>query len=278
MIKNREIIQSIPIDKKLEMIADGNRLGTDGFGGVPRVVHASIEGVNAACGEIYPAFSFLANSWDNELVSSVSGDLSVRAKEQGANLLFTIDGKTKCNPYAAGISEDPFYTATVLTNVVKAAKVAGITPCITGCALTGCDVDYLDVFPDMRAIHEYVLSPPNYFAGSYGNVFMTSFTRLSGRYEKVNLETVSNILHSVAGDSGFVICSNVESDLILESVSAGNTFAYESDLSALKAAANGTRENGEGLLSAENIDEAVDKIVDFATYCNIGAENGGGNF
>ena len=65
MIKNREIIQSIPPDKKLEMIADGNCLNGEGLAcGVPRVGPASLEGVHAACGEIYPSFPFLAASWN----------------------------------------------------------------------------------------------------------------------------------------------------------------------------------------------------------------------
>ena len=271
MIKNREIIQSIPPDKKLEMIADGNCLNGEGLAcGVPRVVPASLEGVNAACGEIYPSFPFLAASWNKEIVSAVAGDLALRAKAQGANLLFTPEGKTKGNPYTSGVSEDPLYTAAFLSDIVKSVKGSGATPCIPGCALTDCDADYMDISPSARAIYEYVFSPLNIFSGHYGNVFMTSFTSLSGGYEKANCTVVSHMLHSLAGDGGFVICSEAEQDLSAESVAAGNAFAYKSDLSALKSAADS------GMLSAEQIDGAVDKIVDFALYCNMGAERENG--
>ncbi|MDE6868920.1 MAG: glycoside hydrolase family 3 C-terminal domain-containing protein, partial [Clostridia bacterium] len=252
-----------------------------------------LEAVNTACGEIYPDFSFLANCFNNELISSVAGDLSARAKAHGVNLLFTPEGRTKSNPYTTGLSEDPFYTGAVIFNVAKTVKSLGAVPCITGFALTECDADYLDVFPDARAIREYLFRPLDRFAGSAGNVFMTSFTRLSGRYEKINSENLSAYLHEVAGESGFVICSQTDSDLTVESVAAGNLFSYSGDLGALGAAVanynslksavergEATREELEAAcrsgsaLSPLTVDVAADKVVDFALYCNSGADGG----
>ncbi|MDE7264980.1 MAG: glycoside hydrolase family 3 C-terminal domain-containing protein, partial [Clostridia bacterium] len=293
MIKNREIIQSIPQDKKLAMIADGNCLGSaETNGGIPRVVPASLEAVNSACGEIYPSFSFLANSFNNELIASVTADLSMRAKAHGVNLLFTPEGKTRPNPYTSGLSEDPFYTGALIFSIVKSVRSAGVVPCITGFALTDCDVDYLDVFPNARTVYEYLFSPLNLFAGGEGNVFMTSFTKLSGKYEKINCEVISNLLRTAAGDSGYVICSQTDGELAAESVAAGNLFSYSSDSVALKTAVSNygelksAAERGEAsreeleaacragsALSPLTVDETVDKIIDFALMCNAPAEN-----
>ncbi|MDE7453894.1 MAG: glycoside hydrolase family 3 C-terminal domain-containing protein [Clostridia bacterium] len=292
MIKNREIINSIPTDKKLEMLADGNLLGSGELGGgVPRVVPEQAEGINAADGQIYPAYSFLVSSWNNELISSVSGDLAVRAKERGVNLLFTPEAKTKSNPYTSGLTEDPFYAGAVIYGAVKSVKNAGVTPCVTGCALYDSDVNYLDVFPDGRAVRDYIFGFAELFEGSYGGVFMTAYTKLSGKYERVNCDTVSAILRGAAGDSGFILCSQTDKDLAVESVAAGNTFSYASDAAALKTATEayeeiknacdrGEASQGEleaacragSALSPDLADEAADKAIDFALYCNIGAD------
>ena len=289
MIKNREIIQSIPQEKKLAMLADGNTLGSEEpAGGVPRVIPASLEGINSVSGEIYPLYSFLANSWNGELISSVSGDLALRAKTSGVNLLFTPEGKTRGNPYASGISEDPFYSGSVIYNIAKSVKSEGVAPCVTGCALTDCDTDYLDLFPDARAIREYMFGSLDFFTAPYGNVFMTAFNRLSGRYEKVNCETVSHLLQTAAADGGYIISSQTDGDLAAASVAARNVFSYSSDLDALKEAVanyenlSAAAQKGEATadeleeacragnaISPEAVDEAADKAVDFALYCNM---------
>ncbi len=296
MIKNREIIQTIPQDRKLEMIADGNTLGSEEhISGAPRVIPASFGGINSASGEIYPSYSFLANSWNGELISAVSGDLALRAKTSGVNLLFTPEAKTKGNPYASGISEDSFYSGAVIYNIVKSAKSLGVTPCVTGCALTDCDAAYLDLFPDARAIREYMFGFLDFFEGAYGNVFMTAFTRLSGRYEKVNCETVSALLQTAAADGGYVISSQTDKELAAASVAAGNVFSYSGDLQALKEAVanyenlSAAIKKGEATadeleeacregraISPEAVDGAADKAVDFALYCNMNADSQSG--
>ena len=37
--------------------------------------------------------------------------------------MFTPEGKSKGNPYTSGVSEDPFYTAAFLSDIVKSVKV-----------------------------------------------------------------------------------------------------------------------------------------------------------
>lgn len=298
MIKNRETVNSLTLDDKLEMISDASSLAAENrFGGVPRVIPADLDGVNRAAGAVYPAYSFLANCWNSGLVSEISRDLALKAKAHGVNLLFTPEAKPKSSPYAAGVSEDPFYSGAFVFNAVKGIKDAGVIPCVTGLAVTDADAEYLDVFPDARAVYDYFLAPADMFSGLPANVFLTSYGRLRGKYSRVNCDAVLPYLKNIADGSGFVISADTGKGLAAESVAAGITFSYAGDYNSLKAAVEnynalktaaerGDKErveleaavkSGEALSEAA-VDEAVDGTIDFALLCNMGAEaDGNGN-
>lgn len=295
MLKHGEIIQKLNLDSKLSLIADGNTLFTHGNAkaGIPPVSASSWEEVNKADGNIYPPLGTLANSWNTELLSQVSADIAVRAKRKGVQMLYTPEIRVKSNPYVNGVSEDPYFVRACVFNVVNAIKQSSVVPCLTGLAISGKDVEFLDVKMDMRTVREYFFSPYKVLSATgEGVAAKTSYAKLEGTYELANSDVLGNMLKTVSENKGlFLIGSGADSESVVKSA-ATHTLMLDGKVSALKQAivnyeyirrsmdtgdASGNdldaacRENT--ALSSETVDEAVDYLIDFAGFCNNLAPN-----
>lgn len=290
MLKHSDTIQKLNLDSKLSLIADGNTLFTHGNAkaGIPPVPTASWEELNKAEGYIYPPLSTLANSWNTELLGQTSADMAARAKKRGAKMMFTPEIRVKSNPYASGISEDPYFVRACVFNVVNSIKEAALVPCLTGMAIDENDISFLDKKMDMRTVREYFFSPYKVLSAiGEGIAAKVSYSKLEGSYELANSDVLGNMLKSIAENKGlFLIGSGADAQSVVKSA-ASHTLLLDGKASALRQAlvnydyikeamntgdASGCdldaacRENT--AISYEAIDEAVDYLIDFAGFCN----------
>ncbi|MDE5722383.1 MAG: glycoside hydrolase family 3 C-terminal domain-containing protein [Clostridia bacterium] len=241
-MKNSEIIEKIPNGEKTEILKDILSLPDLSGYGVPSVKCAKLDAVNAQSGA-YPDFTALACSWNCDVVGKVAQDLSLRAKSDGANLIFTPDMRLCANPYKTGLTEDGFLGGAYLYAVTSSVKNSGAAVCVVGCSMDEKDIKYLDNEPDVRALYDYFYAPfecVSVFSGEAA--VLTSHALLSGGYKDINSRAFISFARKAVGNSGFVLSSAADGKVILDGTQ--------------KAENN------------ERLDEAVDKVIEFIDYCN----------
>ena len=277
MLKNKEIIEKLTTEQKLSLINGGVISATNELG-IPAVKSAKWEEIN---NELYPTFSALASSWNVSLMESVAKDIALKAKENSVNLLQTPNMRVSFSPYSKASIEDPQLSLTCSKSLVSAVKNCGVVPCLTECALGLEDIEFADKEVDERALFEYSLRPFSALSDyAQGVAVSTAFTKLDGTYAAVNAQTVNKFIHSVAGSGNYIISSRTEASLSTASISSGTLFSFEGNSSVLKNAIDNydnLKNSQSELISAvrsgtaisENaVDCTVDKIIDFAKYCN----------
>lgn len=289
MIKNTEVLKKLNIDEKISLITDGNSLIEQGNekAGIAKIGSASWEDLNSSTGNMYPSFYSLVNCWNTDLISEVTADLTVRAKISGKNFVYTPAIRVKSNPYARGISEDPYFVSECALNTAKAIKSAGAAPCVTGVALGYSDIRYIDDDMDVRAMREYFFGPYRALSAiSDGVAIQTDYIRLTGSYKEVNTEVLGNMLSSLAEKkNGFIVCASADEDAGVESAMKhtlclnGNPTAIRQALlnyDKIKESMNMGDASGTDLDEAQreftavgesDIDERADKVIDFAEFC-----------
>lgn len=292
MVKYQEIIEKLTLEQKLSLLADISSLAGEEFAelGLRCITETSMDGVNAGRGkERYPSFSGLVNSWNTRLLSEVSDSLAKTAKAQGATLLCTPSANVASTPYTLGLSEDPYFTGVASGVVAGAGKRVGIKTYLADPSLTQTDVEFSDLTPSARALNEYFAKPFE-LALKYGaGGLETARTQLGGEYKEVNGEWLKKLEKKTP-----VIydCKDAQDSLSL--VRAGDKLCKNGSYETLKVAAEkytSMREAFEAgqislgeieaecrqgkALSPDDIDEAVDKVIEFTFACKNMKATGG---
>lgn len=284
MQKSR-LAEKLNINEKISLIANGKLTVEAGVDeSFDEVKRGTWEEVNAELGNLYPSPEALANSWDAELVGQVAADFAYRARKAGYNLLVTSPLKVKSNPYAAGVSEDPYLSKTFASAVMQ--NMAGIIqPCFNGCYIEECETEYLDEKPDGRVLNDYFLAPSKAYLESGGGVVQITTSKLPDEYADVNCGFFAD---KVKGE--YVLNFNGDDKLAVKSIRDGNLFGVNEKV--LKQAlglyeyisrniqtGEATREELEDAiasgraLSPDAIDEVVNKYSALAGLCE--SVNGG---
>jgi len=284
MLKHKDRIQLLSFEEKLMLLSSIDVLSSDiaQKAGIPPVRYDRAEKVKEFA---YPSMSALANSWNAELVSLVSRDIASEARRQNVNMLLTSDLGVKTNPYGGGVSEDAYLSSAYVRAIVKAMKKQGITPCLSGAEVSPSEARYLDKTPSERALGESILRPFEARSKEESAAVLSRCSRPAGEYAEVNVNGVNSFLRQGSSD-GFVFCDTENSPDTVPLLLKGNLL-FHGDTASLKRAytaytvmkegiatgscteekLNEARKAGE-VISDEDIDEALDRLIDFALFCN----------
>ena len=124
MLNHSHVIHKLTEAQKLRLLTDIHSTEDPGLNalGVPRVCwRTAFAGRKAA----YPSPSFLACSWDEELVGEVTEALCREALSSGNNHLVLPSPKPKLTPYGDALSEDPYLSARLSSAALTGALRTG---------------------------------------------------------------------------------------------------------------------------------------------------------
>ena len=287
MLKYDYIISRLTDSQKIRLLTDIRNLSQDEFSefGIPGV---NIGNVRDFAKDVYPSTVNLANSWDTVLVGLVSGDIYSRMKASGFNHALVPSAKIKISPFRYALSEDPHLAAEIAGEYLASAERSGMTASMPGFSVTDDEIKWLDEKPDASILAELLVNPYRY-ASAKGRCrgVITENKTTSPEYKEVNHALSDAVVSDrISHNGAFSLSKNV---------SAGDTVKYiaesricmDASAQTLSAALNrykklknsitaGNASVGElenevdsgKAISPETIDEAVDRLLDFAFACN----------
>lgn len=287
MLKYDYIIERLTDSQKIRLLTDIGNLSRDEFSqfGIPGV---NIGNVRDFARDVYPSAVNLANSWDTTLIRRVSEDIYSRMMEKGFNHAQIPSTKIKISPYRYAISEDPYLAAAVAGEYLAGAERVGITTSMPGFSVTDDEIKWLDEKPDGSVLAELLVNPYRY-ASSKGRCrgVITENKTTSPLYKEVNHSLADAVISDrVSHNGAFSLSKNVSADETVKYISEGR-ICVDASAQTLSAALNRYKklknsitagnasvgeldsevQNGKAI-APETIDEAVDRLLDFAFSCN----------
>lgn len=156
MLKHDDIIQKLDTAQKVAVISSA--LGEEQLlrAGVQPVRKVALEELGKGAGLSYYS---AARTWNIELLGKMTAETVARGGELGYTLFITPDLKTAVNPYAAGLSEDPFLNGAIGGEIARAVKEAGGAVALYRLSADEDCIAYLDVRENMRALYELLVKP-----------------------------------------------------------------------------------------------------------------------
>ena len=292
-MKYEEIIGTLTDEQKLSLAASLKALADPALAeaGVPAFRYTGPNRANARCGYVLPAFEQMANSWNAGLMHEAAAMLAAQAHADGVNFMFTPPLRLKSDPYERGMSEDPYLADVYARALTDAYKSCGVLPCMSGCALNGKDVSFLDKAPNGRTLHEYFLRPFASYASGENPAVSYSCTALSGKYRNINTNMIGGYLRK-ASPNGFSVCTSADKDRSAASLAAG-ALLWSGDVTLLREAYTNFKQLKEAVYRGESspeelesacaagtaldeavLNEAADRALDLAFLCGQFAASG----
>lgn len=287
MLKYDYIIDKLTDSQKIRLLTDIGNLSRDEFSrlGIPGV---NIGNVRDFARDVYPSSVSLANSWDTTLIGRVSEDVYSRMRASGFNHALIPGAKIKISPYRYALSEDPYLAAAVAGEYLAGAERAGITASMPGFSVTDDEIKWLDEKPDSGVLAELLVNTYRY-ASAKGRCrgVVTENKTTSAEYKKINHSLSGAVLSDrISHNGAFSLSKNVSAEETVQYISEGR-ICIDASAQTLSAALNrykklknsitaGNASVGElesevesgKAISPETIDEAVDRLLDFAFACN----------
>ena len=281
MLKHQEIIDKLTIEQKLDLIADASSLKNDDICREYKFLNVkSLKSEDGWGG--YPSFNALAKSWNTKLISQVCSKLFQQQKQQGVNLVELPTAKVKASPFSSGLSEDPYLSGALVSEVAEAGNKNSMSVYSDLPLISKEDEDFSDILPNQRAINEYFFLPYKMLEKKRITAISKSSHNLKGKYGEINDITISSVNQTTPK-----ICQRAETEDIIKEVTEENKIflganketlydAYEKYLKLMQSFkdceiglsdVNKACEKGVAL-SPENIDKAVDSLMDFMDKCN----------
>lgn len=286
MLKYGYIIERLTDDQKIRLLSDIANLSRDEFCelGVPRVSIGEITGFDS---DVYPSPESLAASFDGDLISRVAKEIYSDMRNEGVNVATVPSAKVKIDPYRAALSEDPYVSSFVASAYISAAKEYGQAVCTDGLLIAEDEAEWLDREPSREVIEEAVIAPfrDSAMAGDCIGV-ITDERKAAQSYKEVNTylsnaieangailrdafelkkkvspdDTVYNVVNKkicMSASSQALSAALVRYNKLKNSIAAGHASSGElaAEIEIGKA------------ISPEMIDEAVDRLLDFAHRC-----------
>ncbi len=277
MFKHQEIIDKLTLEQKLNLIADVSALG--GAEGYAFLKEANFDAPQEH--NFYPSFSNLANSWDTDIVKTVSQSVFAKAKASGVNLVTLPTASVKVSPYSKGLSEDGYFAGEMVSQIAKQGKVAGIATCLSDPQLDKEDVSYLDNKQNARVVYECLFSSQLAVLQNGVSTIELEEKDVGDEYGILNKKFVTSIKEKynvIIDKKGKAEKENhvEEYGKLYKGCSIENLKdAYQRYLSLKTAFENGeialsdvnsSCDSGSAI-SDEMIDTAVDKILDYTDSC-----------
>lgn len=286
MLKYNDIIEKLSERDKLRILSDIRYLSDAAYShlGLPGVRLVDIEDF---CGSEYPSPISLANSWNTELVGKVADRLISAAVADGDNLVKVPGPKPKINPYRTALSEDPFLAAAMSKQYLAAAERADVSAGMCSFGLKADEAQWLDKEADREFVEEFFVKP--YAMASKGVSVATVLTEpdldVEG-YKELNAGLKKMVSDGTVAEGASPVCGKAPADKTVSYLEHGGLF-FEGSLWSLESALtrykrikaaidHGTAtteeletaiEEGQAL-STDMIDEALDRLLDFAFTVN----------
>ncbi len=283
MLRNQEIIENLSIEQKLSLLADINALANLPLSEsvlAPKMrefAKVCLKGGDGA----YTPYASLVNAWDIELLSKVAGDVVARAKESKVTALELPAVNVKTTPYSTGFSEDPYLSGATAATLVGACASQGMKTCVKDPAVFPLDKAYSDILPNERAIEEYFKKPFRMAFRQGADTVRTRMPVLQGEYETVNPDWLEKIkkkrkviydcktpqqtLDIVKSGEGF--CRGGSFYVLKEAYDRYRALQQAFDAGSITINELDTECAQGGALRPEEIDAAVDEIVEYAKAC-----------
>ena len=286
MLKYKYIIDNLSEKQKIMLLANLSCLSEMEYQalGIPSVKFGEF---GIFCKEHYPSPVSLANSFDHELIASVCDDVYSRMSFDGINCVSVPSAKLKINPSRYALSEDPCVCAKMSGEYLAGAAKAQMAACIPDFSIRDDEAEWIDKTPNARMINEYIVNPhkkATSIAGACG-AFVEAGNNVV-EYGAANHKFASMVGDNTINCNGFVIRRNIPAEdtvkFILkgEICIGGSAAVIKTALNKYeklkKAIPNGRasvdeleREVKKGsAISMETIEEALDRIIEFAHTCN----------
>jgi beta-glucosidase len=281
MLKYKELVGRLTEVQKMLILSDISSLSRKEFGRFG-LAALKVGYVEDYIRYIYPSSSILANSWSTELINSVARDTVSAMYKDGVELAILPSPKVKINPFRSALSEDPVLAASLSREYLKAAQLKGIASCVNGYSVEKDEISWMDSEPDERVIREYWVKPYSDAISGAGCAAVISNNLSSGKYKDRNIELIENAADISAP---FSVCEAASEHDTVSLISRGiiclrsSGVAIESALrryEELKRSVDkgeiGEHELCEEIatgnaISPDTLDEAVDRVLSFITYC-----------
>lgn len=282
MLKYYSIINQLSEKDKIRLLTDVNCLSSKEFKilGIPEI---KIAEANNYCPDLYPSAISLSNSWDMKLIGEVAENIYKAMSDDNIGLISVPSPKIKINPYCPALSEDPFLSSSVTREYLKAAEKTSAVAAIDVPSFGHSDIEWLDEVPDSRFVHEYVFKA---YCDSADNLSCSALitesdSNLNG-YNEINSLLTSKAYTEAVSKTAITVCRKVSSDNTVSHIANGG-LCFEGSAPALESAllrykqTKNAIEHGHSTIedlntelalgkaiSPETIDEATDRLIDFA--------------
>lgn len=271
MLNNSHIICRLTEDQKIRLLTDIHNAGDPAMteAGVPRMRwRAAWDGRG-----IYPSPAALARSWDGDLTEEVADALCRERVSEGTELIFTPAAKPRLIPRCGGLSEDPLLSGDLArawvrgvarTDMACAPEGYGFTPVERG-ALKG------EITP--RFARRFLAIPYDRMKGSVG-VVTEGDSHTPAGFDTIlcrRPDGASTVTALLAGQ----ICTEGSEEGVRRALHTYRRIRADIPLGkATTADLDAAVSRGEAL-SEEALDEALDRLLDFAALCEERATRAG---
>jgi len=285
MLKYDNIISLLSTEQKVRMLCDISCLSEKEYRvlGIPEMKPGYMED---GYGTEYPSPYMLANSWNKELVGNVAKTIAKDMSTAGMTLAVTPGAKIKISPYRAALSEDVHLASELAGEYLEAAKTMGLAVCIKDFSVTADETEWLDETPKSRIIYEYIVKPYRLAAmkRSFDGAIVAHDLQNAG-YENVNKALAgiatadedmsaavpvclkANMVNTVSFISGGVICLEGVGVALEAALNKYKQLKKSVDSEVIPESELDAEIKKGHAISPEMLDEAVDRLLDFAFNC-----------
>ena len=287
MLKHNLIIDRLSEAQKIKLLTDVRALASDEYTrlGIPFFKLSSVEGY---ANDVYPSPVAMANSWNKRIINEVASDIASRMSNDNINAAVVSSPVAKLNITDPALSEDPYLSSIVAGEYLSAVGQNGLGAILDGAYLDESDVMMLDRYPDEQFINEFVIRPLKDTSNNKKcNAIIAGADITVKNYESVN----SYITDKISGEDGkafagsYVLCKNIAPEETVLRILKGQ-ICLDGSEAALKASIDRYRRLNSGIKEGkvsvceldaeidcgnafppEKIDEAVDRVLEFAFEC-----------
>lgn len=293
MLHYGEIISKLTVRQKLALLTDYKSLSDAEINrlGIPFLGVAGMGELNEGSAEPYPAARELINAWDGELSARVAENISAQSKSGEHWLVVTPDLRASIDPYEERLTEDPVLAGEFGKSIVSGIRRAGASVCLARRAVDETDAAFFDVEENLSEVREFLTYPFEIAAEETpADALAASLKRLKGKYADVNRKLARDVL----GEERYLILSDVSHDQNCRPLLEGNvclegallsldtalgtynrlTELIEEGSAAQKELDTALRDGS--AIPEEALDEAVDRVIDFAFRCSRRTKNSAG--
>ena len=287
MLKYKYIIDNLTEKQKIMLLSDINCLSAMEYKalGIPNVVFGDF---SEFCKKRFPSPVSMANAFDGNLIAEVGSSVCNAMMLEGINCVSVPSAKLKINPTRYALSEDPYVCGRMAGEYIAATTKMQMASSLPDFAIRDDESMWLDKKPDARMLAEYLVKPHrmatqnNSACGAYTDAAGTiseyidvnnKLADIAKNQDSINFggfsirrnipaeDTVKYILAGqicVGGSAAIIKTALNRYDKIKRAIPVGRATVDELDREVLAGNA----------ISIETIDEACDRIIEFAHMCN----------